>query len=102
MSSFIYHIAKSDAWERESPAGEYRNPSLATEGFIHCSLEEQVPGPLEKFFPSREGLVLLEIEVERLRSELRYENGFPHIYGPLNVEAVVAVRRPPPIRKNPE
>jgi uncharacterized protein (DUF952 family) len=102
MSSFIYHIAKSDAWVRESSAGEYRHPSLTTEGFIHCSLEEQVPGTLEKFFPSREGLVLLEIEVERLRSELRYENGFPHIYGPLNVEAVVAVRQPPQIKKNPE
>jgi uncharacterized protein (DUF952 family) len=102
MSSFIYHIAKSDAWERESRGGEYRHPSLETEGFIHCSLAEQVPETLEKFFPSRDGLVLLEIEVERLVSELRYENGFPHIYGPLNVEAVVAVRQPPQIKKNPE
>lgn len=102
MSSLVYHIAKSDVWERESCGGEYRHPSLETEGFIHCSLAEQVPGTLEKYFPPREGLVLLEIEVERLRSELRYENGFPHIYGPLNVEAVVAVRQPPRIKKNPE
>ncbi len=102
MSSIIYHIAKSDAWERESRRGEYRHPSLETEGFIHCSLEEQVPGTLEKYFPSREGLVVLEIAVERLRCELRYENGFPHVYGPLNVEAVLAVRQLTRIQRNPE
>lgn len=92
MSSFIYHITASDTWERESRGGEYRHPSLAMEGFIHCSLEEQVPGTLEKFFPSRDGLILLEIDAARLRAELRYENGYPHVYGPLNVDAVVAVR----------
>jgi uncharacterized protein (DUF952 family) len=101
MSQFIYHIASSDDWERES-RGEYHHPSLETEGFIHCSLEEQIPGTLAKFFPSREGLILLEIQVARLRPELRYENGFPHIYGPLNRDAVVAVRPLPRIEEVPE
>jgi uncharacterized protein (DUF952 family) len=100
MSSLIYHITKSESWERDR--GEYRHPSLETEGFIHCSLAEQVPVTLEKFFPSRDGLILLEIDVGRLIPELRYENGYPHIYGPLNRDAVVAVRQPPPIKKNPE
>ena len=102
MSSLIYYIANSDSWERESRGGEYRNTSLETEGFIHCSLAEQVPGTLEKFFPSLDGLVLLEIDVQRLVPELRYENGFPHIYGPLNLDAVVAVRPLPQAKKNPE
>jgi uncharacterized protein (DUF952 family) len=89
MSGRIYHIAQSDRWELQRPSGEYRHPSLETEGFIHCSLAEQVPGTLEKFFPSREGLVLLEIDVARLSSELRYENGYPHLYGPLDAQAVI-------------
>jgi len=101
MSSLIYHIAGSESWELQNRGGEYRHGSLEIEGFIHCSLAEQVPGTLEKFFPSLDGLILLEIVVQRLVPELRYENGFPHIYGPLNLDAVVAVR-PLPLKKNPE
>ncbi len=97
MPSRIYHIVKSEIWERQRLEGEYRHPSLEAEGFIHCSLAEQVPGTLEKFFPSREGLVLLEIDPLRLRSELRYENGYPHVHGPLNADAVVAVRGVPKV-----
>ena len=89
MSGRIYHIAQSDSWKLQRPSGKYRHPSLVTEGFIHCSLAEQVPGTLEKFFPSCEGLVLLEIDVARLSSELRYENDYPHLYGPLDADAVV-------------
>jgi uncharacterized protein (DUF952 family) len=96
MSSLIYHITKCESWERERDGNEYRHPSLDSEGFIHCSLAEQIPETLEKFFPCRDGLVLLEISVEKLQSELRYENGFPHLHGPLNRDAVVAVRPHPP------
>jgi uncharacterized protein (DUF952 family) len=92
MSRFIYHIAGFQDWERQRSLGEYRHPSLATEGFIHCSLGEQVEGTLERFFPSRDGLVLLEIDPGKLRAEVRYENGYPHVYGALNLSAVVAVR----------
>jgi uncharacterized protein (DUF952 family) len=92
MSTLIYHIAMCESWETQSREGDYRHPSLETEGFIHCSLAEQVEGTLESFFPSRGGLVLLEIDVEKLRPELRYENGYPHVYGPLNTDAVVAVK----------
>ena len=92
MSSLIYHIAESQSWELQSPGGAYRHLSLETEGFIHCSQADQVPGTLERFLPAADGLVLLEIDVEKLIPELRHENGYPHIFGPLNVDAVVAVK----------
>jgi len=95
MSSLVYHIAESETWELQCRGEEYRNPSLETEGFIHCSLAEQVQETLEKFFSipdGRDDLVLLEIDVEKLLPELRYESGYPHIYGPLNLDAVVAVK----------
>jgi uncharacterized protein (DUF952 family) len=92
MSRLVYHIASLESWKLQSGNGEYRHKSLGTEGFIHCSLAEQVQGTLENFFPVRAGLVLLEIDVEKLRPELRYENGYPHIYGALNIDAVTAVR----------
>lgn len=101
MSRVLYHIAVFQDWERQRSLGEYRHPSLETEGFIHCSLKEQVEGTLERFFPSRDGLVLVEIDPGKLLAEVRYENGYPHIYGALNLDAVVAVKDVPEAKKSP-
>ncbi|SVD62624.1 uncharacterized protein METZ01_LOCUS415478, partial [marine metagenome] len=35
--ALIFHLTYKDAWEAARPAGEYAAPSLAEEGFIHCS-----------------------------------------------------------------
>ena len=43
-------------------------------------------------FAGRDDLILLEIDADRLSAELRWENGFPHLYGPLELEAVVSAR----------
>ena len=90
----VFHIAERRSWEEQKASGRYRHPSLDSEGFIHCSDEGQVARTLARFFPGRTDLVLLEIDPERLTSELHYEEGepgelFPHLYGPLNVDAVV-------------
>lgn len=54
---------------------------------------------LERYFAGRDDLVLLEIDPARLRAELKYEPApdgelFPHVYGPLNIDAVVGVTLP--------
>jgi uncharacterized protein (DUF952 family) len=78
---------------------------LETEGFIHCSTNEQVIPVAEKYYQGHQDLTLLVIEPERLTSNLRWEppaegapppgvpegSLFPHIYGPINLEAVVRV-----------
>jgi uncharacterized protein (DUF952 family) len=95
----IYHITSRAEWEKAQQAGEYTSPSLAQEGFIHASSGEQVTGTANLFFRSQLGLVLLAIDARRLRSALRFdavqthgsEQRFPHIYGPLNLDAVVDV-----------
>ena len=96
MTARIFHITTREVWEREKPSGSYRHESLETEGFIHCSNEGQVEATWRRIFGGESGLVVLEINVERLTSELRYEEGepgepFPHVYGPLNVDAVTSV-----------
>lgn len=92
----LFHITTRDEWERAQPTGEYRSPSLATEGFIHLSREHQWEGAARRFFRGQTGLVLLSIAEDRLRSEVREEEAdgdvFPHLYGPLNVDAVVEVQ----------
>jgi uncharacterized protein (DUF952 family) len=99
--SRIYHIARAADWDRAQADGAYTTSSvaktLAEEGFIHASQESQVTRTANKFYRDVPGaLVVLVIEVERVRAEVRYEDvpgaelPFPHIYGPLNADAVVA------------
>jgi len=91
----VYHILPSENWEHARDQGEYRPASLANEGFIHLSRRYQVAGTLSRFFADHSGLILLCIDVARLHSELRYDAAdgqfFPHLYGPLNLDAVVDV-----------
>lgn len=93
----ILHIAAVDHWEEAQALGEYRLDSLETEGFIHCSTPQQVLGPANEFYRGRSDLVLLVIDPVRLEARLVYEDSyesgtiFPHIYGPLNLEAVINV-----------
>jgi uncharacterized protein (DUF952 family) len=75
-------------------SGEYRAGSLASEGFIHCSLRRQVLAVADALYPGQPDLVLLEIDPRAVIPEIRYEgetDGFPHIYGPLNLSAVTRV-----------
>jgi uncharacterized protein (DUF952 family) len=93
----IFHITKRAEWERAEREGIYRAQTLASEGFIHCSRGDQVVRVADNLFRGRVGLVLLEIDTRRVGAEIRYENceggqeDFPHIYGDLDVSAVVRV-----------
>jgi uncharacterized protein (DUF952 family) len=98
----ILHIVKFQEWETAVDAGIYRPASLETEGFIHCSTPEQVLTPANKLFLGKEGLALLVIDPEKVEAPIIYEDcyksghTYPHIYGPLNVEAVRIVIPFPP------
>ena len=94
----IYHICKKSDWEKTSKSGEYRSDSLLSQGFIHCSTRLQVPRVLATFYQGQSGLVLLIIDLTLLRSPVKWEPGtdkpdelFPHVYGPINSEAVCRV-----------
>ncbi len=97
MSSLILHIAQRADWRRAQGQGSYRCASLEEEGFIHCSESGQLLIPANERFRGRQDLVLLVIEVGALRSELRWEDcyhsgmSFPHVYGPIGIDAVVDV-----------
>ena len=77
--------------------GSYEAPSLRSEGFIHCSQDHQVAGVLERYFAGKDGLVKLVIDTDKLESRYVSEwspsvqDTFPHIYGPINVSAVIEV-----------
>ncbi|GGU56079.1 DUF952 domain-containing protein [Streptomyces lavendofoliae] len=92
----LLHIAPAAEWA--GPGVPHRPASLASEGFVHCSPDEEtalavadahyrdVPGPL----------LLLDLDEARLTAEVRWEGSggrlFPHVYGPLDPAAVTGVR----------
>ena len=93
----IYHVTSSKAWKEAKQKGEYEHPSFKEEGFIHCSEAEQVAGVIDRYFRGKIDLLKLSIDPSRLESELRYEHSpsvnqpFPHVYGRINLDAVIAV-----------
>lgn len=93
---WIVHICERSAWEEALAAGEYRAASLDEEGFIHNSRPEQILAVANSFYRRARDLVILWIDTQRVQAEIRWEAAdgqvFPHIYGPLNLDAVRAVR----------
>lgn len=94
--AIIYHLTTPQEWLEAKRKGQYEAPSLSEEGFIHCSEERQLSGVLDRYFRGQKKLIKLHIETERLTSPLYYdwssslEDTFPHIYGPINLDAVIA------------
>ena len=95
--AIIYHITHAAAWADAQARGSYTADSLASEGFIHCSDPAQIVATANRYYPGQHGLLLLAIAPARVTAEIRFENLtggselFPHIYGPLNLDAVTAV-----------
>lgn len=96
-SDYIYHITTRDQWARAREAGQYEADTLASEGYMHCSTQDQVAGVLERYFKGQTDLVKLKILKEKVNRPLVFELAgsinevFPHIHGPLNLDAVVEV-----------
>ncbi len=96
MQNIIFHITDRTQWTRAKNLATYRSDTLSSEGFTHCSTLDQVIGSANRFFKGKQDLVILAIEIDRVIPEIRYEgadanNLFPHIYGELNIDAVIQV-----------
>ena len=91
--SIIYHLVPADHWHRHDPTAVYLPRDFTSDGFVHCTrgldvllgvantLYRDVPGEF----------LLLAIDEGRVSAQTRDENGFPHIYGPVDRDAIVAV-----------
>ena len=106
----IYHLALQGAWDEARVAGTYRvstvGLSLDEVGFIHCSQAEQVDGVHERFYGGvTEPVVLLTIDTDLLTSPWQLDDvpgqplPFPHVYGPLDLHAIVTAE--PYVRGRP-
>ena len=101
----ILHLLSRESWVEAQAQGQLVAPSVATEGFAHCSTEHQMIDVANKYYNGANNMVLLNIDPTKLASQLKFEppahiDGspalphepmFPHIYGPINLDAVVEV-----------
>lgn len=96
LTSLVMHICHQEEWESALAAGEYRADSLQEAGFIHASRPEQLQIVGARYFKNTPGLSLLWIDPQALEADLRWEASdgdiYPHIYGPLNLAAVIHVQ----------
>ncbi len=96
MNHIIYHITTQAEWENAKQLGFYEAPSLHSEGFIHCSEASQVAGVLQRYFSGKGPLVKLTIDGDRLHARMQRDfsvslnEHFPHIYGRINLDAIIA------------
>ncbi|MBV7338746.1 DUF952 domain-containing protein [Chloroflexi bacterium TSY] len=97
MSEYIYHILPLSNWQEQNPHEPYRGDTLRTEGFIHCTGEREllvlVADANYRSNPSP--FVVLCIDESKVVAQVKWEEAdstiFPHIYGPLNLDAVIDV-----------
>lgn len=101
----IYHIATQADWQQAQNDAEYRVDSLAAVGFIHFSTKAQILKVANAIYRGREDLLLLSVDTDKLKAELKWEAPdhpeadqtpetteselFPHLYGALNLDAVI-------------
>ena len=99
----IFHITTKNDWEKAQIDNEYIAESLASEGFIHCSTIKQTIDTANNIFEEQRDLILLCSDESKVNVKIKFEepnsknhdpevrNLFPHIYGPLNTNAVIEV-----------
>ena len=93
----IYKICPASAWREAERQGVYRGSADdSRDGFIHFSTAAQVPETLRKHYFGQRALFLIEVDGDALGAGLRWERSrndelFPHLYGELDLGAVIAV-----------
>lgn len=91
----IYKIADHDAWAVAQKKGVFDGEPVDTaDGFIHFSTADQARETAAKHFAGVDNLVLVAIDAAILLGKIVWEPTrggalFPHLYEPLNMDAVL-------------
>lgn len=93
-AGITYHLTIQSEWDAQKNGESYVPGAYKADGFIHCTngldLLTQVANMFYKDSPDERTILVLD--VSKIESEVRYDDEneqFPHIYGPLNVSAVI-------------
>ena len=104
----IYHIVKASDIKLNIDRKYYKPKSIENDGFIHCSIESSVIPVANDYYRNENvAFLLLKIDPAKLTSEVKYEKAaplkgmktdhlksapvFPHIYGPIDTQAIIGI-----------
>jgi release factor glutamine methyltransferase len=94
-SNLLVHLCQLKEWQSALESGALTSNSLVEHGFIHCSQPQQILQVANRFYRDIPELVLLWLDPDRITSKIMWESAdgslFPHVYGPIHLDAVLAV-----------
>ena len=94
----IYKLLDRSEWLAAEAQGLFDGSAVdAADGYIHFSTAAQLGETGRRYFTGRANLVLLAVDAAALGEALRWEPSrggdlFPHLYAPLPIAQVIAVR----------
>ena len=95
MNECIYFLLGEDEYRAAVADGQLARESLLSEGFLHASPKNQLARVANKHYGEVDKLLVMVVAVDRLSAELKWERAagslYPHLYGPLNMDAVTEV-----------
>ena len=100
----IYHIVPKRFYERQVQHAVYLPKPFLQEGFIHCTKRADEMGRVaNRYYKHERGPhIYLYIETKKVKAKIQYDDAakqYPHIYGGLNHDAIVAIQ---PARRDAE
>lgn len=96
---FIFHFVKEPWWLSQSFNENYVSENFSNEHFIHASTRAQLQATCNRYYSEQEVIFLVHIDTEKLTAPMKHEwsssiqEEFPHIFGPLNRDAIYKVER---------
>ena len=90
----IYKILTREQWQTMQQSGTLVGaPIDLQDGYIHFSTATQTSETLAKYFGAQSGLELLEVSVDKVSANLKWETSrndqlFPHLYAKLQLDEV--------------
>ena len=102
--NLTFHLVPKIYFDACDPQTDYLPRDFTRDGFIHCTDgAEEMARTANRYYQSNsEPHYYLYIDKARVRAPIRYEDAakiYPHIYGALNRDAIIAVR---PAKRNPD
>jgi uncharacterized protein (DUF952 family) len=97
-NNIIVHVCTKEEWQKAEVLNEFRVGSLDSEGFIHCSELDTILRVANSNWRGRKDLIILFIDSAKVISLIKYEPDsesgilYPHVYGPINLDAVVKIK----------
>ena len=92
-----FKIFTAAQWAQFEADGVFHGaPVDLADGYIHLSATDQLQGTLNKHFAGQDGLVIAEVNLAQLGETIVWEESrggalFPHIYGPLPMDAIIGL-----------